>query len=791
MGLITKIYNSIRFVGLIPTLRTIHYALLRDRQTIKPPLTRNKQANPGKVSEVIERTDGLEFHFQHHQLRLKFMADDVVRVVWEPGSPPPPYAIVDHGWQAPEISIENFDGSWEASSHRLAVRVDREGNIIFFNQDSAVLRKDRTPVFSGENWSQTSELHQKEAVYGLGLRAAPLNLRGKKFRLWNLDPGGSINPGDDPLYICIPVYMGLHPGGNYLVFYENAHDGEINFDQELRIRMSAGALQYYFIAGTPASLLRRYTELTGRPTLPPRWALGYHQSRWGYKSADDIRNVVDGFREHQIPLDNIHLDIDYMRGYRVFTVDQERFPNLSVLTSELQQQGIQTITILDPGVKIDLEYRVYREGLDQDVFIKNFQRENLKALVWPGWCVFPDFTAPKTRTWWGQYYQLLLDQGIAGIWHDMNEPAAFAAWGEPTLSKSAFHELEGIGGTHLAAHNLFGFQMNRAGFEALKELHPEKRPWILSRSGWAGTQRYSWNWTGDVNGTWEMLRQTIPSILGLSISGYYYSGSDIGGFSSHPDKELYIRWFQLAAFTPFFRLHNATGLPSREPWCYDEEVIDIVRDTIQLRRRLIPYWYTLAWQAAEVGKPLIRPLFWLDDENSDLWEIDDMFLVGEQMLVAPILSNGDRKRNILLPLGDWYQLGSDTYHAEPGPLEVDAPLALIPVFIRAGSILPIDNNGQIELHLYPPDTERQDTQESLESQLYLDAGDGYGPSRLETFQLHCRDGVVHIHRTFVGDYQPEQKVYRIVVHGESEMPHLFINEAKVELSNNQGTLIIN
>jgi alpha-glucosidase len=206
---------------------------------------------------------------------------------------------------------------------------------------------------------------------------------------------------------------------------------------------------------------------------------------------------------------------------------------------------------------------------------------------------------------------------------------------------------------------------------------------------------------------------------------------------------------------------------------------------------LIPYWYTLAWQAAETGTPLIRPLFWLDDENSDLWEIDDMFLVGEQMLVAPILSNGDRKRNILLPLGDWYQLGPDTYHAEPGTLEVDAALALIPVFIRAGSILPIDNNGQIELHLYPPDIGRQGTQGSLESQLYLDAGDGYGPSRLETFQLQSRDGVVHIHRTIVGDYQPEQKHFRIVVHGEREIPHLFINEAKVELSNNQGTLIIN
>lgn len=789
MGLITKIYNSMRFVGLVPTLRTIHYALLRDRQTVKPSLETKTQDKPGRLSEISERTDGLDIQFQHRQLRLTFMAEDVIKVVWEPGSPPPPYAIVDHGWQAPVISIKQFDGYWEASTHRLTVRVDFDGNITFINQSSERLRKDRAPVFSGETWSQTSDLHPKEAVYGLGLRASPLNLHGKKFRFWNLDPGGSINPGDDPLYVCLPVYMGLHPGGSYLVFYENAHDGEINFNQELQINMSAGALRYYFIAGNPSTLLRRYTELTGRPTLPPRWALGYHQSRWGYKTADDIRNVVSGFQEHQIPLDNIHLDIDYMRGYRVFTVDQQRFLDLTSLTSELQQQGIQTITILDPGVKIDPEYRVYKEGLDQDVFVKTHQGEIQKALVWPGWCVFPDFTAPKTRAWWGQYYRRLLDQGIAGIWHDMNEPAAFAAWGEPTLPTSALHDLEGLGGTHLAAHNLFGYQMNRAGFEALKEIRPDKRPWILSRSGWAGTQRYSWNWTGDTNGTWEMLRQTIPSILGLTLSGYYYSGSDIGGFSSHPDKELYLRWFQLAAFTPFFRLHNATGLPSREPWCYDDEVIDIVRDTILLRRQLLPYWYTLAWQAAEEGKPLVRPLFWLDHENADLWDIDDAFLVGDHLLVAPILSDGARKRNVLLPAGEWYRFDTDTYYPMPGPLEVDAPLASIPVFVRAGTILPVEIDGAIALHLYPLEIERAPNDGVPASFLYQDPGDGYGPGRIHKFTMDIQDGELHLDHSVDGQYQPKQTHYRLIVHGGS-VPTLKFKGKTIELIDNQGLLAI-
>jgi alpha-glucosidase len=252
--------------------------------------------------------------------------------------------------------------------------------------------------------------------------------------------------------------------------------------------------------------------------------LGYHQSRWGYKNEADIRQVAQGFQTHDLPLSAIHLDIDYMDGYRVFTVDRDRFPDLAQLAQDLAAQGIKTVTILDPGVKVDPKYFLYQEGQQGNHFCKLPGGKDLEGLVWPGWSVYPDFTHPATRSWWGRQYPRLLDQGVAGIWHDMNEPTSFAAWGDMTIPLNTRHDLDGAQGDHRQAHNLYGLLMNRAGYEALRSLRPQRRPWLISRSGWAGLQRYAWNWTGDIESTWEALRMTIPTLLGQGLSGLAFSG---------------------------------------------------------------------------------------------------------------------------------------------------------------------------------------------------------------------------------------------------------------------------
>lgn len=538
----------------------------------------------------------------------------------------------------------------------------------------------------------------------------------------NTDPGGHYAPGDDSLYLNIPLYISRAKQGCYLIFYENTHQGEFSFGEETStVAFKGGMARYYFTSGTVDEVVERYTELTGRAPLPPRWALGYHQCRWGYKSAQDVREVVAGFKRHNLPLDAIHLDIDYMDGYRVFTVDEERFPDLAALTAELKEDGIHTVTILDPGVKVDPNYALYREGVERGLFCKTPKGKPLKAQVWPGMCHFPDFTNPETRKWWGEQYEGLLAAGVDGFWHDMNEPAAFVGWGAPSLpsvtrysmenrgalhprldalhledecheddgeSRTATHSskrsaMQFFGGNHIEANNIYGLTMNRAGYEALRKLAPQQRPWILSRSGWAGMQRYAWNWTGDVGGSWATLRQTLVTMLNIGLSGVPYTGSDIGGFGGHPSAELFTRWFQMAAFTPFFRGHSATGTPRREPWVYGEPYTSIIRDFLHLRRRLMPYLYTLAEEAAQTGAPLMRPLFWhfpaMDGLSSS---VDDQFMLGDSLLVAPVLEEGAKTRRMTLPPGVWYDWWEGTAHEGESQVTVPVTLARIPVFVR-------------------------------------------------------------------------------------------------------------
>ncbi|HEY9651505.1 MAG TPA: TIM-barrel domain-containing protein, partial [Coleofasciculaceae cyanobacterium] len=262
--------------------------------------------------------------------------------------------------------------------------------------------------------------------------------------------------------------------------------------------------------------------------------------------------------------------------------------------------------------------------------------------VWPGWCVFPDFTNPKVRTWWSRQYEYLLDVGVAGFWHDMNEPAAFILWGDRSLPKVTQHYMEGRGGDHREAHNVYGLLQAQAAYLALCNYQPQVRPFIVSRAGWAGLQRYAWTWTGDIECTWVAMRQTVATVVGLGLSGIPYSGPDIGGFQGNPSAELYLRWFQMSCFLTFCRSHCANNVEYRAPWTYGEPYLSIIREFLQLRYRLMPYLYTLAWEASQKGYPPVRPVFWCDSEDSALWDVEDAFLLGNALLICPIFQEGAR-----------------------------------------------------------------------------------------------------------------------------------------------------
>lgn len=752
MASVSEVILLIRWSGMPHVLRILRYTLFRDRLDRKyrrfAASHRDDAAqNPGRMLEAEAIPSGARFRFENASLEAVFLAPDLIRISWEPGRSPIPYALAKREWGEVESRLSETSEGNRLFSADLQILVKTDGGLRFQDSNGILIRDENPPELRGTaedpSWTSLAHPYPEECFYGLGEQTGPLNLRGTSHRMWNHDPGGSYGPGSDPIYMPIPIYMGLHRNGSYLIFYENPFPASISFadipasSSDVNPITSAsfdgGMLRYYLIPGPPQRALRRYTELTGRAGLPPMWSLGYHQSRWGYKSEADIREVVAGFKQYDLPLSAIHLDIDYMDGYRVFTVNQERFPNLASLTDELDQAGIKLVTILDPGVKQDPKYFLYREGLEEGHFCKLPDGKHMIGMVWPGRSAYPDFTNPETRRWWAAQYPRLLKAGIAGIWHDMNEPTSFTAWGDPSLPLATQHNLEGQGGDHRQAHNLYALLMNRAGHEALREQRPEHRPWIFSRSGWASQQSYAWKWSADADSTWPSMRSTIANTLGIGLSGFPYTGPDIGGFSGNPSAELYLRWFQLATFMPFFRTHSAIGTDRREPWVYGEPYTSILREFLRLRYRLLPYLYSLSWEASQSGTPLVRPLFWNELENRVLWEVEDAFLLGDNLLIAPIVEEGVTRRRAVLPRGGWYSFWDNTTFQGPGSVELEASLERIPVLVRAGSALPLVEEERLSLHIYPPDA--LNSQEITGGYLYSDSGEGYGGWRLDRFTL--------------------------------------------------------
>lgn len=739
---------AIRWMGFAPIAQATRYALTRDiieRRWRKDHT--NVWTGWGEVIEITPTQRGAHVRLEAGELELLFLAPDFVRISWLPGRAPVPYALARpvNEWSLTPTRLTRKGDIWTLTSDRLQIDIDARGGLSFCDADGHLLRHALPPRRAGERVQDNTVLRPEEHLYGLGEKTTSADRRGHVYELWNLDPGG-YEPGDDPIYLNIPVYIGLHEQGSYLVFYENTYRATFDLGHEdpkiARHTFAGGMLRYYFASGSPPHLLERYTELTGRPPLPPLWFLGYHQSRYSYYPQEKVRAIVETFERLDIPLDVVHLDIHYMHGYRVFTWDRERFPDPKSLSQTFREKGVRLVAIVDPGIKVDHKYPIYTDGLKKDVFCKLPNGALLHAPVWPGWCVFPDFTHPKTRTWWGQHYQRLLDVGIAGFWNDMNEPATFAAWGEPTFPLPTRHDLEGRGGDHREAHNVYGLQMARASYEGLCKLAPERRHVVVSRSGWAGLQRYAWNWTGDNQSDWASLALTIPMMIGLGLSGIGFTGPDVGGFMGAPTGELYTRWLQMAAFFPFFRTHTAFGTPDQEPWSFGQPYLDINRETIRFRYRLLPYLYTRAWEAFKYGWPPIRPVWWLEPDNKALWEVEDAFLVGNDLLVAPILVEGARRREVRLPRGHWYNYWTGDSYKGNQVVEVDAPLEYVPLFVRAGTVLPLSepapntdklSRDRIHLHVYPPfEGERM-------SKLYTDAGDGWeyidGAYRVDEFRL--------------------------------------------------------
>ncbi|WP_175408401.1 glycoside hydrolase family 31 protein [Streptomyces sp. TRM64462] len=721
---------------------------------------------PGRLVGAEPLPGGGIVRFARSELRVWVSAGGTVFWGWDGAAPLPSYAVTG---EVPEpdgrVLLEpDTDGGWRVVAERVTVGVSRNGAVEVRTPGGVVLRRDLPPrwwepVGGGHaRWVQRSEVPADARFFGLGGRASGPRLREGTYRLWNTDPRGSFVPETDPLYITMPVQWVVADAGTHLAFYDSTWDGQVALREgeegagsghdrpgASEVRMSGGPLRCWVVVGTPTRVLHGWTQLTGAPAVPPAWALGPQHARWGFGSAEEVRRVVSGYRERGLPLSALHMDIDHYDGHRVFTVDKERFPDLPGLAAELREQGVRLVSIVDPAVKTESGGALYEAGArvgERGAFVRDARGRVVRGVVWPGECVYPDFTDPAVREWWGGLYEERLAQGFAGVWHDMNEPVSFTPIGDMTLPRSARHVLEGRGGDHREAHNVYGLAMARAGYEGLARLRPDERPFLFSRSGWAGMQRYGGTWSGDVATGWPGLRASLSLVLGLGLCGVPYSGPDVGGFDGFPSRELYLRWFQLGAWLPLFRTHAAIDAGRREPWEFGPEVLGYARAALEERERMRPYFETLARLARLTGAPYVRPLWWSAPEERELRDCEDAFLLGDAFLVAPVLTRGAERRMVRLPRGRWYDTVTGRAYEGPGQVLVEAPLSRVPVLARAGAVVPVrGEDGAVELEVWAPAPGR-----SGGGLVVRDVGDGWEQAEVERYASRWVEGEVRVER---------------------------------------------
>lgn len=631
-----------------------------------------------------------------------------------------------------------------------------------------------------------------EAFLGFGEKVGPLDKRGMRLTFWNTDVLPH-HPDTDPLYASIPFFVGLADGTAWGLFLDEPWRSEVDValaDPSLVQWESSGPeLDVYLIVGPhPADVLERYTTLTGRPPMPPLWSLGAHQSRYGYESTEDIRSIVRAYRAHDLPLDCIHLDIDYMEGFKVWTWDHARYPEPRALASEAGAEGVKLVTIVDPGVKAEPGYRPYDEAKQQNLLVRHDRGDVLVGEAWPDPAVFPDFTREEVRQWWSGLHRDFIEGGIAGFWTDMNEPSCFRFQQPahllnpteippglsgrvegPTLPYNARHGSK----RHIEVHNVYGLGMARASFEAMRKFAPERRPFVLTRSGYAGVQRYAAMWTGDNSSHWSHLEMSIPMLLGLGMSGVAFTGTDIPGFLGRPSGELLIRWMQAGTFYPLMRNHSAKGTPPKEPWRFGEPYLTLARAALQRRYRLLPTLYTLMHEATNRGVPPLRPLVILAPSEPDAVNASDQFLFGAELLVAPIVRAGQTKRLAYLPAGRWLELfnleaGGSTVEGGQHVI-VEAPLARVPIWLREG--------GAVALTAPAPHTESANWKaidwyvhpgKEIRGQLYEDAGDGEGESRTTLVSGTFDGQLLVLERRATGKLPLARRSETLWIHGVSD-----------------------
>ncbi len=743
-------------------------------------------ASPGAPPWVtVTAAHALSARGTSRRVDLLLLADGVVRVRYLPlGAAPPDrsFALVTPAAElspAPRVEVASADDGETliVCTDLVTLRVEREGARVVASDAAGRVLLDDVADLAARADAVVRTTPPDEPFYGLGEKTGSLDRRGRRWVFWNTDaydPAfGGYRPDQDPLYLSIPFFLGLRGGVAYGVFTDVAHRLEIDLAmsaaERYAVRSAGPSIDQYLVLGpTMADVLRRYTALTGRAPIPPLWSLGFHQCRWGYSPASRLEEIGAELRRRDIPADTLWLDIQHMDGYRSFTFDPISFSDPDGLAARLESMGFRLVVIEDPGIKVDPGWELFDRAARDGHFLADASGTPYEGVAWPGASRFLDFTAPGARALWAAEVERVARRGVDGIWLDVNEPTVFPeSGGEAEIPGDLVAAGDGLPTTMAEARNVYALHQARATVEGLRAAYPARRPFVLSRAGYAGIQRYAAIWTGDAPSTWESLRQTPAMLMGLGLSGVAFAGSDIGGYSGHASAELYARWMEVGAFSPFARAHVTNGVPGQEPWAFGSEVEDISRARLRERYRLLPYLYSLFAEAAASGAPVWRPLVWGHEADTSLHRVDDQVMLGPFVMVAPILAEGATSRSVRLPAGRWYDLESSAIFDGPADITVGATLAGVPSFVREGAILPRGGLGShtgalptdaLRLDVYPARAESR-------FELYEDAGDGAGPSARTTITLRASDtGAVLDIAAREGGYVPPPRVLDVWVH---------------------------
>lgn len=671
--------------------------------------------------------------------------------------------------ELPEIQLMEEGDRYILSTSEVILSIGKQDGGISFMSGSRQFIADQAPLAWDESLAVTGLFTEGKSAhfYGLGEKTGALDKQGERYEMWNSDVYAPHVPEIEALYQSIPLLVVHEEDYTYGLFLDNPgrtfFDMRSNTDSFL-MQTETGSMDYYFIPGPDMKgVVSRYTTLTGRMELPPHWALGYHQSRYSYMSQEEVLELARTFRAKQIPCDVIYLDIHYMEGYRVFTFDPERFPDPKGMIAELKKLGIRIVPIVDPGVKLDMNYPVFKEGAANGYFCVKPDGQPFVGPVWPGMSVFPDFTEDRASEWWGDLHRFYTEMGIEGIWNDMNEPAVFNP--SMTMDLDTMHGNNGEPVSHGEIHNLYGLLMSKATAEGMKRNLNGHRPFVLTRAGYAGIQRYAAVWTGDNRSFWEHMAMSMPMVLNLGLSGVAFAGPDIGGFAHHTSGELLVRWTQMGALFPYCRNHSELRSIRQEPWCFGPEVEEICREYIGLRYRLLPLIYSVFREAAETGLPVIRPLVLEYPEDPNVANLCDQFLLGEQLLAAPVYRPGTTCRAVYLPAGAWIDYWSGQRYEGGRHILAEAPLERLPLYVKAGAIVPhqpVAASTALEAH------------RELTIDVYCSGSESTGHFELyedDGLTLDYGNGAYNLHRILLEESAGSVSLYIHVLHAGYDSKH--------------------